>query len=210
MGRWFGALLGIIALIAVTAGVIDTRNADESANITAWSKLESAYRERLALLDTYLQIANKRFGNSEELQVLTSCFRAAQAAHVDDPSNTAEMATYHELQDTLTGALAKLVISRDIYPPLLADTAFRSLHNRLDETEARISRSVEEYNRTLHEQNLDRHRLVTRVSAAMKGRTTSAPDVRQRDRVTIVTSTARTGADNPGSLPIPPVTVASN
>jgi hypothetical protein len=164
MNKWYIALLAMVAFFTVSAGMLDNLNKDDDAVVKAWLRVEAAYLQRLALLGPYLQKASSQVDNSAELAALAQSFSSATSGTPNNPSDLKEIAVFKEKQEAVTAALAKLVVSQDLYPRLMKDPEFRTIHNSLDSIESRISSANEDYTRTLHEHAVKKQSLIYRVA----------------------------------------------
>jgi hypothetical protein len=151
--------------------MIDTLHKDDDVAIKSWQKVETAYFQRIELLEPYIQQARRQGGNSAELIALSESYIAAKNSAPCYSANPSEIKTFRDKQETLTAALAKLVVSQDIYPKLMADPSFRIMHSRIDEIESQISKSTEAYHRTIHELALKEQRLSYKIAGILNLRT---------------------------------------
>jgi hypothetical protein len=166
-------ILGITAMLAATVGISGFTKNNNDATLVAWKKVESAYTQRLLLLEPYLSKVKVVGKNAEEVTALSASYKIAKTFPPCNSSNAVEMMKFKETQEVLTAAIAKLVVSSEVYPKLLKDQEFRSIHSKLDDIESRISESTAEYNRTLHEQGLRKQSFVYRVADILSPKTDS-------------------------------------
>jgi hypothetical protein len=209
MNKWYIALLGIIAFFTASASMLDNLNKDDDTVVKAWLKVEAAYLQRLALLGPYLQRAESQVSNSGELAALAQSFSAAMSSTPSNQSDLKEIAVFREKQEAVTAALAKLVVSQDIYPTLMKDPGFRTIHERLDRIESQISLATADYTRTLHEHDIKKQRLLYRLTNLMNHDIKpSQPDSQQNAKVAIVVN--RGARASAASTQYHQLTVAAN
>jgi len=171
MNKWYFALLGIISILVATAGILDSINTGNDASIMAWQKVETAYLQRTELLESYLSKAKEKNSNSDEIIALSESYEAVKNLAAYDFTKNSDLTVFKEKQEALTSALAKLVVSQEIYPELMKDPGFRDIHAKLDEAEYRISVSTAKYNRTVHEQEIIKQRLTYRIANILNSST---------------------------------------
>lgn len=164
MNRWHVALMGIFAVLAVTSTALGTLSNENDTSLKAWQSVENAYQQRTELLGPFVMSALRQDSGSAEVIALATSYDRVKTMSVRTAGETGERTAFLKKQDDLTVALAQLVVARDIYPKLMADPAFKSIHARLDEIESRITQSTAAYTRSLHEQELRKQGLLFKLA----------------------------------------------
>lgn len=191
MNKWNFAIIGIFALLAATVGMLNILDSRNDSVMKGWQNVETAYFQRIELLDQYISHARGKVGNSAELKALSESFKAAKTCAPCFSANPDEIKAFREKQEELTAAVAKLVASVNIYPKLMSDPAFRALHAKLDEIESRITTLTETYNRTNHENSLNRQRPAYKLaSLLLPGKKQSSSTNIEKEAVVIVLNSA--------------------
>ena len=158
-------IVGIIVLFAAGAcsfytGTYNSFVAMEEQIKGQWAQVENQYQRRLDLIPNL--VATVKGYAAHESQVLTdvSEARAKAGGVMQMPADllTDEQAfkRFQEAQNSLGGALSRLLSVTERYPELKANEQFLSLQNQLEGTENRISverkrfnDAVQLYNRTI-------------------------------------------------------------
>lgn len=152
MKTGFGKLLiiGILLFILFfwTRGSYNSMVSSRENVSTAWSKVESAYQRRADLIPNLVNTV-KGVANFEQ-KTLTDVINArASASQVKiDPSNMdeASMQKFQDSQNSLGGALGRLLVVAEKYPELKATESFRDLQVQLEGTENRINTERNSFN----------------------------------------------------------------
>lgn len=139
-------IIAIVAILGIWAfstgkGFYNT-SIDLRENATAqWGNVESSYQRRADLIPN---IVNTAKGYAEfEQETLTKVIEArSKATSIQiDPSNITpeKMAQFQQAQESMTGALSRLLAVFERYPDLKANENFKELINELERTENRIN-----------------------------------------------------------------------
>jgi LemA protein len=137
------ALVAVVAYIAFAVGPKFYNNGIElKENATAqWGNVESAYQRRADLIPNIVNTA-KGYADFEQ-ETLTKVIEARSKATsiTIDPTNITpeKMAQFQKVQESMTGALSKLLAVFERYPDLKANENFKELINELERTENRIN-----------------------------------------------------------------------
>lgn len=143
-------IIGILLFILFfwTRGSYNSMVSSRENVSTAWSKVESAYQRRADLIPNLVNTV-KGVANFEQ-KTLTDVINArASASQVKiDPSNMdeASMQKFQDSQNSLGGALGRLLVVAEKYPELKATESFRDLQVQLEGTENRINTERNSFN----------------------------------------------------------------
>lgn len=122
--------------------------ADEAVS-RSWADVETQYQRRADLIPNLVNTV--RGASDFEQETLTAVTEArARATSVnlsaDDLSDPAKMESFMAAQESLSGALGRLLMVSENYPQLRATEAFRDLQVQLEGTENRINVARRDYN----------------------------------------------------------------
>lgn len=139
-------VIAIIALIAIVAFIKGPTFYNEGITLkedatAQWGNVESSYQRRADLIPN---IVNTAKGYAEfEQETLTKVIEARSKATsiTIDPTNITpeKMAQFQQVQESMTGALSRLLAVFERYPDLKANENFKELINELERTENRIN-----------------------------------------------------------------------
>lgn len=148
--------IGVIALLAIWAvGFYNTLvNLDEGTN-TAWSNVETQYQRRMDLIPNLVNTV-KGYATHEK-ETLEGVIKARAEAtqiklSIDDLSEE-NLAKLQAAQNSLSGALSRLMAVAENYPDLKASEQFKELQAQLEGTENRIAEARRVYNETAKNYN---------------------------------------------------------
>ena len=139
-------IIAIVALIAIVAFVKGPSFYNEGITLkedatAQWGNVESSYQRRADLIPN---IVNTAKGYAEfEQETLTKVIEARSKATsiTIDPTNITpeKMEQFQKVQESMTGALSRLLAVFERYPDLKANENFKELINELERTENRIN-----------------------------------------------------------------------
>jgi LemA protein len=139
--------LGILALAILLAALLIgsyNRMVKLDQGVKAqWSKVENQYQRRLDLIPNLVETV-KGYA-SHEKQTLTDIAEArskaggVMQANKDILNNPESFKRFEEAQQSLTGALSRLMVVVERYPDLKANQNFLALQSQLEGTENRIA-----------------------------------------------------------------------
>ncbi len=159
------AVIGILVLIGLGTcsfytGTFNSIVSMDEQIKSQWAQVENQYQRRLDLIPNL--VATAKGYAAHESTVFTEVSQArAQAGgvmHMDENllSDEKAIARFQEAQNSLGGALQRLLSISENYPELKANEQFLALQNQLEGTENRIAverkrfnESVQQYNKTI-------------------------------------------------------------
>ncbi len=127
---------------------------------TQFANLQAAYQRRADLIPNL--VATVKGYAAQEKSVLIGVTQARASAtqiHLDPSqlSNPAQVAQYASAQNTLGGALSRLLVASEHYPELQSNQNFLALQSQLEGTENRILIARRDYNSAAQQFNLSLH-----------------------------------------------------
>lgn len=152
--------VGIIAVLAIFiyAKAVSAYNqfvqAEENIN-GQWAEVETQYQRRADLIPNLVNTV-KGYADFEQ-ETLTGVVEArakATSVQIDPTQLTPEkLAEFQQVQDQLSGALSRLLVTVEKYPDLKANQNFLELQAQLEGTENRISVARKKFNESVMEYN---------------------------------------------------------
>jgi LemA protein len=125
---------------------------NEETVFAAWADVEATYQRRADLIPNLVETVKAYAAHEKEtLQAVTEArSRVGQvqigAEQLNDP---ATLARFQEAQESMSGALSRLLVVAERYPDLKANQNFRDLQHQLEGTENRINVARQRYNQTV-------------------------------------------------------------
>ncbi|MFN0064098.1 MAG: LemA family protein [Myxococcaceae bacterium] len=121
-----------------------------------WADIEAALQRRADLVPNL--VATVKAAAAQEQDTLTKVIEARSKAtsiqmSAEDLQDPQKMAAFQAAQDSLRGALSRLLVVQEQYPQLRSSEAFRDLQVQLEGTENRLLRSRERYNEAVSDYN---------------------------------------------------------
>ena len=148
MKKWMlPVVIGVIFVLWSVSGynsIVVLRNNAE----TAWSKVESSYQRRNDLIGNLVKTVQGAadFEKSTLIEVINARAKATQTTINAGDITPDKVAQFQQVQQGLTGALSKLLVSVERYPELKANQNFLELQSQLEGTENRINVARDRYN----------------------------------------------------------------
>lgn len=159
MKKW----LPLIIIAAVIFGVFrwgvglnNTMVEKQETAKTQWANVESAYQRRADLIPNLVNTVKGYASHERETLEGVIEARANATKTTIDPTNATpeQMAQFQESQNTLSGALSRLMVVVERYPDLKANQNFLELQSQLEGTENRINVERNRYNETAKDYNV--------------------------------------------------------
>ena len=149
-------LVVVVAGFKFFAGTYNTMVEMEEGVLSQWAQVENQYQRRLDLVPNL--VATVKGFASHESEVFTQVAEARSQAGVmqlssdviDDPE---ALAKFQQAQNSLGGALQRLLSVTENYPQLQANQNFMALQDELEGTENRIATERMRFNETVQEYN---------------------------------------------------------
>ena len=176
-----GLLITLAVIFSMYSCVSGTYNSmielDEQVK-QQWAQVENQYQRRYDLIPNLVETV--RGYAKHESDVLTQVTEARASVggmiKIDESilEDEEKMAQFQKIQDSLSGALQRLLSVTENYPELKANQNFLTLQNQLEGTENRISIERKRYNETAQEYNTKIRRFPNAFIANMFGFKTKA------------------------------------
>jgi len=175
-------LIGIVAVLAlfVATGVgtyNDLVGEEESLN-RSWADVEAQYQRRADLIPNLVNTVKGAANfESETLEAVTSARARATSINLsaDDLSNPERVQEFMAAQQSLGGALGRLLVVAENYPQLQATESFKTLQDQLEGTENRINVARRDYNAAVAAFNTKVRRFPASIIAGVTGFERRAP-----------------------------------
>ncbi|QTB26316.1 LemA family protein [Lysinibacillus sphaericus] len=166
MKKWFGPI-GIIVLMLIVFALLlipkyNSLVAAEENVDSKWAQVENQLQRRYDLIPNLVESV-KGYTNHEQQVIADITNARAQMGNANSPAQQAVA------NDTLTGALSRLLVVVENYPNLKADANFRQLMDELAGTENRLAVAREDYNNEVQQFNKHVKRFPGNLMAGMFG-----------------------------------------
>jgi LemA protein len=150
------SLAAPFAAIAIAGcGVNSIPTAEENAK-AKWADVQNQYQRRADLIPNLVATV-KGYATHEQstLEGVTEARAKATSITVsaDDLKDPAKVKAFQDAQNSLSGALGKLLSVQEAYPQLQADQNFLALQSQLEGTENRIAVARTDYNAAVQAYN---------------------------------------------------------
>lgn len=159
MKKWLPLIIIAVIVIGIFrwgVGLNNTMVEKQETAKTQWANVESAYQRRSDLIPNLVNTV-KGYADFEK-ETLESVIQArANATKTTiDPSNITpeQMAAFQESQNSLSGALSRLMVVVEKYPDLKANQNFLELQSQLEGTENRINVERNRFNEQAKDYNV--------------------------------------------------------
>jgi len=175
----FGALgvVGVLVAIAVAIGLwfasANNRFVSLNENVRSrWSQVENDYQRRMDLIPNLVETVKGVAGFEKETYTAVAEARS-QAAKVqvsgDVLADPQKFAQFEQAQQSLSGALSRLLVTVEKYPDLKASQNFQNLQTQLEGTENRIAVERKRFNDAVAEYNVAVQQFPGRLAAGFLG-----------------------------------------
>ncbi len=159
MKKWLPLIVIIVILFGIFrwgVGINNTMVEKQETAKTQWSNVESSYQRRADLIPNLVNTVKGYASHEKETLEGVIQARANATKTTIDPTNVTpeQMAQFQESQNSLTGALSKLMVVVERYPDLKANQNFLELQSQLEGTENRINVERNRYNETAKDYNV--------------------------------------------------------
>ena len=172
------ALVSVVILVVLGIAVFSgfgTYNSlvdsDETV-IQSWADVETQYQRRSDLIPNLVRtVQGAADFESETLEAVTSARARATSINLnaDDLGDPAKMEEFMAAQQSLSGALGRLLMVTENYPDLRATEGFRDLQVQLEGTENRINVARRDFNGTVADYNRAVRRFPGSIIASITG-----------------------------------------
>ena len=158
MSKFIMIILAILTIVVVLGfGVYNKIIGGDETVKASWSEVVNQYQRRADLIPNLVSTV-KGFATQEK-DVLTSVVEArAKATSIqvsaDALKDPAVFQKFTQMQDQLSGALSRLLVTVERYPDLKSDKNFLALQTQLEGTENRVAVARKRYVSAVKDYNL--------------------------------------------------------
>lgn len=159
MKKWLPLIIIVVVVIGIFRWGVGLNNnmveKQETAR-TQWANVESAYQRRSDLIPNLVSTVKGYADHEKETLEGVIEARANATKTTIDPTNVTpeQMAAFQESQNSLSGALSKLMVVVERYPDLKANQNFLELQSQLEGTENRINVERNRFNEVAKDYNI--------------------------------------------------------
>jgi LemA protein len=143
------------ALALAGCGVNAIPTAQENTK-AKWADVQNQYQRRADLIPNLVATV-KGYATHEQSTLVDVTEARAKATQMtvsaDDLTDPAKVKAFQDAQNSLSGALGKLLSVQEAYPQLQADQNFLALQSQLEGTENRIAVARSDYNAAVQAYN---------------------------------------------------------
>jgi len=150
MKKYIFAMLSSVLLFSGCG--YNTMQANEETVKAAWGDVEAAYQRRMDLIPNLVKTVKAYASHEKETLTLVTEARSKATSVQLSPEMLKDknaMANFQSAQDSLSGALSRLMVVVEKYPDLKANQNFADLQHQLEGTENRITVARTRYNETV-------------------------------------------------------------
>ena len=143
---------------------------DENVKKT-WNYVQSQYQRRSDLIPNLVNTVKGEasFERGTLNDVVNARARATSMQISPENLTPENIEQFHQAQAQLSGALSRLLVTRERYPTLRANDAFRNLQTQLEGTENRIATARNDFNTSVQQYNTKVRRFPVNIVAGMLG-----------------------------------------
>lgn len=176
-----GLLITLAVIFSMYSCISGTYNSmielDEQVK-QQWAQVENQYQRRYDLIPNLVETVRGYAKHESDVLIQVTEARASVGGMIKIDESILEdeekMAQFQKIQDSLSGALQRLLSVTENYPELKANQNFLALQDQLEGTENRISIERKRYNETAQEYNTKIRRFPNAFIANMFGFKTKA------------------------------------
>jgi LemA protein len=173
--KWLGCL-GVVVLVVLVIGGMAIGSYNALVRLgqgvdAQWAQVENQYQRRADLIPNLVATVSGAadFEKSTLEEVVKARASVGQVNVGNLPNDPAAFARFQAAQDSLSGALSRLMVVVERYPELKANQNFRDLQVALEGTENRVSVERNRYNEAAQAYNTARLRFPTVIFARLLG-----------------------------------------
>ena len=173
--KWLGCL-GVVVLVVLIVGGMAIGSYNALVRLgqgvdAQWAQVENQYQRRADLIPNLVATVSGAadFEKSTLEEVVKARASVGQVNVGNLPNDPAAFARFQAAQDSLSGALSRLMVVVERYPELKANQNFRDLQVALEGTENRVSVERNRYNEAAQAYNTARLRFPTMIFARLFG-----------------------------------------
>ena len=151
-------LVGLVALVGLAAVGLYNGLVRSSQEVEKqWAQVENVYQRRADLVPNLVStVSGAANFEKSTLQDITSARASVGQIRLPTgqaPNDPAALAQFQQAQDSLSGALSRLLVVAERYPDLKASAGFRDLQVQLEGSENRITVERQRFNEAVQGYN---------------------------------------------------------
>ncbi|MDO4771573.1 LemA family protein [Porphyromonas sp.] len=153
--RGIGLIVVVVALVLYVVSVYNGVIQHDEAVMNSWGNVETQYQRRLDLVPNLVSTVKAYADHERETFDMVVEARAKATQVTIDPSqlNAENVRQFEQVQEQLSGAIARLLAVSEAYPELKASENFLILQSQLEGTENRISVARRAFNKSTNDYN---------------------------------------------------------
>jgi LemA protein len=145
----------VLGVLLSACGINESARLDNAAD-AKWSDVQAALQRRSDLVPQL--VATVQASAKFEQSTLTAVTEARASAtkvtlNVNDLTDPAKVQAFMAAQNSLGGALSRLMVASENYPELKSTAAFADLMNQLEGTQNRVTTEIVKYNEKVQAYN---------------------------------------------------------
>lgn len=150
-------LIGASVFALASCGINSVPTAEENAK-AKWADVQAAFQERANLIPNLQAVVMSAAKQEREtldqvIEARASATKPEVAVSAQDLNDPAKMKAYQEAQNSLGGALSRLMTTVEAYPELKSQENFGRLMTQLEGQENRIRVAIRDYNEAVRGYN---------------------------------------------------------
>ena len=154
----FRAMITAAAAFALASCGINSVPAAEESAKAKWADVEAQFQRRANLIPALQEIVlssaeQERATLDAVIEARASATRPEIQLDADQLNDPAAMQQYQQAQNTLGGALSRLLVSVERYPELRSQDNFGRFMTQYEGTENRIAVAIRDYNEAVRQYN---------------------------------------------------------
>lgn len=149
-------LIGVVLILALSVrGYYNGFVAGSQEVDKQWAQVETVYQRRADLIPNLVKTVegSANFEKSTLIEVTQARASVGQVNLGQAPSSPEQLEKFQKAQDSLSGALSRLLVVAERYPDLKSNSNFLQLQAQLEGTENRISVERNKFNEVVQRYN---------------------------------------------------------
>lgn len=163
-------LIGVVVIVALAVmGSYNGLVGSSQEVDKQWAQVETVYQRRADLIPNLVKTVEgaANFEKSTLLEVTQARASVGQVTLPQAPTSPEQLEKFQRAQDSLSGALSRLLVVAERYPDLKSNRNFSELQAQLEGTENRISVERNKFNEVVQRYNTRVQRFPGAIIAGM-------------------------------------------
>lgn len=152
-------LIGLLALLLVSACGYNNLKAKEEQTNKAWNDLGFSCRQRVKLAAVYIEALQRHVSpQNEAVQQAEKAVKIAarEGCPLTPPESSERLLKFRQVQTELSQKLAQLHIFSGRQPSLVQDDSYLAIQQRMEQAERRLNDAIADYNFASHNFNISK------------------------------------------------------